>query len=125
MIGYATIGANDLDRATSFYDTVLEPLGGKRTFAMGDRMQFYGGGASAGMLAICKPYDGSAASAGNGSMFGLVAPTRDAVNAAHAAALANGATCEGEPGARTETFYGAYFRDLDGNKVCVFRMGRD
>ena len=122
MIGYATIGANDLERAKGFYDKVLAPLGGKRTFAMGDRMQFYGG-AGPGMLAICKPYDEGAATAGNGSMFGLPAPSREAVAEAHAAALANGGTCEGEPGPRTDNFYGAYFRDPDGNKVCVFKMG--
>ena len=123
MIGYATIGTNNLDKATKFYDAVLATLGGKRTFAMGDRMQFYGGGASPGMLAICKPYDEGSASAGNGSMFGLPAASREAVDAAHAAAIAAGGTCEGAPGARTDNFYGAYFRDPDGNKICVFKMG--
>ncbi|MCR5881029.1 VOC family protein [Phenylobacterium sp. J367] len=122
MIGYATIGANDLERAKTFYDKVLEPLGGKRIFA-NERMQFYGGGSAPGMLAVCKPYDEQPASVGNGSMFGLNAATREAVDAAHAAAVAAGATCEGQPGLRTETFYGAYFRDLDGNKICVFKMG--
>jgi catechol 2,3-dioxygenase-like lactoylglutathione lyase family enzyme len=123
MIGYATIGTNNLEKATKFYDSVLATLGGKRTFAMGDRMQFYGGGGSPGMLAIAKPYDEKSASVGNGSMFGLPAPTREAVDAAHAAAVAAGGTCEGEPGARTDNFYGAYFRDPDGNKLCVFKMG--
>jgi catechol 2,3-dioxygenase-like lactoylglutathione lyase family enzyme len=123
MIGYATIGANDLDRATKFYDSVLATLGGRRTFAMGDRMQFYGAKDTPGMLAIAKPYDEQPATVGNGSMFGLPAATREQVDAAHAAALAAGGTCEGEPGARTDNFYGAYFRDLDGNKVCVFKMG--
>ena len=123
MIGYATIGTNDLEKATTFYDKVLEPLGGRRTFAMGDRMQFYGGKGSPGMLAIAKPYDEAPATAGNGSMFGLPAASREAVDAAHAAALAAGGTCEGTPGPRTDNFYGAYFRDLDGNKVCVFKMG--
>ena len=122
MIGYATIGANDLERATQFYDKVLGALGGKRTFAMGDRMQFYGG-AAPGMVAICKPYDEQPATAGNGSMFGLPAASKEQVDATHAAALAAGGTCEGAPGARTDNFYGAYFRDLDGNKVCVFKMG--
>lgn len=123
MIAYATIGTNNLDAAKDFYDKVLTPLGGKRTFAMGDRMQFYGGGAGPGMLALTKPYDDQPATAGNGSMFGLPAASREQVDAAHAAALAAGGRCEGEPGARTDNFYGAYFRDLDGNKVCVFKMG--
>lgn len=122
MIGYATIGANDLERATKFYDAVLAPLGGKRAFA-NERMQFYMGGAAPGMLAICKPYDEQAATVGNGSMFGLAAADRAQVDATHAAAIAAGAADEGAPGARTDNFYGAYFRDPDGNKICVFKMG--
>ena len=123
MIGYATIGTNDLGRATQFYDKVLAPLGGKRTFANGERMQFYGSDAAPGMIAFSKPYDEKPATAGNGAMFGLPAATKDQVDAAHAAALAAGATCDGPPGQRMPTFYGAYFRDLDGNKICVFKMG--
>lgn len=123
MIGYATIGSNDLEAAKQFYDKVLEPLGGKRTFANGDRMQFYGSSTSPGMIAISKPYDEQPATFGNGTMFGLSAATREQVDATHAAALAAGGACEGAPGSRTPSFYGAYFRDLDGNKVCVFKMG--
>jgi catechol 2,3-dioxygenase-like lactoylglutathione lyase family enzyme len=121
MIGYATIGSNDLDRSKAFYDKVLAPLGGRRTFAM-DRIQFYGSKATPGMLAICRPYDEQPASAGNGSMFGLPAPSEELVGEVHAAALAAGGVCEGAPGARTDNFYGAYFRDPDGNKLCVFKM---
>ena len=122
MIGYATIGANDLERATTFYDAVLAPLGGKRAFA-NERMQFYMSGSTPGMLAVCKPYDEQPASVGNGTMFGLAAANREQVDATHAAAIAAGAADEGAPGLRTDTFYGAYFRDLDGNKICVFKMG--
>lgn len=121
MIGYATIGTNDLDKAKAFYDKVLEPLGGKRTFDF-DRMQFYGG-AGQSMLAVCKPYDEQPATPGNGSMFGIPAAEKSQVDAAHAAALAAGGKCEGPPGQRLDNFYGAYFRDLDGNKLCVFKMG--
>jgi catechol 2,3-dioxygenase-like lactoylglutathione lyase family enzyme len=123
MIGYATIGTNDLERATKFYDAVLEPLGGKRTFANGERMQFYGSAGSPAMIAVSKPYDEKPATVGNGSMFGLPAASKEQVDAAHVAALAAGGTCDGPPGQRLPTFYGAYFRDLDGNKVCVFKMG--
>ena len=123
MIGYATIGTNDLEKAKLFYDAVLEPLGGKRTFANGERMQFYGSSATPGMIAISKPYDEQPASVGNGSMFGLPAADRASVDAVHAAAVANGGSCDGPPGQRLPTFYGAYFRDLDGNKICVFKMG--
>ena len=121
MISYATIGTNNFEKATEFYDKVLQPLGGKRTMGF-DRMQFYGG-AGQSMLAVCKPYDEKPATAGNGSMFGIPAAEKSQVDAAHAAALAAGGTCEGPPGQRLENFYGAYFRDLDGNKLCVFKMG--
>ncbi len=121
MIGYATIGSNDLEKAKGFYDKVLAPLGGKRTMT-NERMQGYGGGAGA-MLAVCRPYDEHAAAPGNGNMVALSAPSREVVDATHAAAMANGGSDEGAPGLRGDTFYGAYFRDLDGNKVCVFKMG--
>lgn len=123
MISYATIGTNDLEKARAFYDAVLAPLGGTRTFVNGDRMQFYGSKATPGMLAISKPYDEQPATAGNGSMFGLAATSKEQVDQAHAAALAAGGVCDGPPGQRMPTFYGAYFRDLDGNKICVFKMG--
>lgn len=123
MIGYVTIGTNDLEKATKFYDAVLTPLGGKRTFANGDRMQFYGGAGTPGMIAISKPYDEQPATAGNGTMFGFPCQSKEQVDEVHAAALAAGGTCDGPPGQRLPTFYGAYFRDLDGNKICVFKMG--
>ena len=123
MIGYTTIGATDLERAKAFYDAVLEPLGGKRTFANGERMQFYGSKETPGMIAISKPYDEKPATWGNGSMFGLPAATKEQVDAAYAAAIKAGGACDGAPGQRMPTFYGAYFRDLDGNKICVFNMG--
>jgi catechol 2,3-dioxygenase-like lactoylglutathione lyase family enzyme len=121
MIGYATIGSNDLERSKSFYDTVLVPLGGKRAFAS-DRMQGYAGAGGA-MLAVCTPYNGEAAVPGNGNMVALQAPSPEVIAETHALALANGAIDEGAPGERMPGFYGAYFRDLDGNKVCVFKMG--
>lgn len=123
MIGYATIGTNDLEKATKFYDAVLAPLGGKRTFANGDRMQFYGSSATPGMIAVSKPYDEKPATVGNGSMFGLPAASKEQVDEAYAAAMAAGGVCDGPPGQRLPTFYGAYVRDPDGNKVCVFKMG--
>lgn len=121
MIGYVTIGANDFEKAKAFYDVVLADLGGKRTISL-DRIQFYGSPRGAA-LAVCKPYDEHKATIGNGMMVALSAPSREQVDKTYATALANGATDEGAPGPRTDTFYGAYFRDLDGNKVCVFKMG--
>lgn len=122
MIGYVTIGTNDFERAKTFYDAVFVPMGAKRTFTNGDHMQFYGNRETRTMFAVCEPYDGQPASAGNGSMFGLPAATREMVEAVHAAALAAGGACEGKPGLRLPNFYSAYFRDPDGNKICVFNM---
>jgi predicted lactoylglutathione lyase len=121
MIGYVTIGTNDLEKAKAFYDKVLVGLGGKRGMT-NERMQGYRGGAG-GMLMVCKPYDGGKAASGNGPMVALTAPSREVVDQVHKDALANGGTDEGAPGDRGGGFYGAYFRDLDGNKVCVFKMG--
>jgi len=122
MIGYATIGANDLEKAKAFYDKVLAPLGGQRVMAL-DNMQIYGSSAGGATLGVCRPFDGKPATAGNGTMISLAAPSREVVDQVHAAALAAGGTCEGAPGLRGDTFYGAYFRDLDGNKLCAFKMG--
>src|SRR5262245_13898172 len=120
MIGYATIGTNDFERAKAFYDTVLKPLGGRRTLTM-ETMQGYGGGAGA-MLAITIPYDEKPATPGNGVMIALLAPNQAVVGDTCKIALEHGATDEGAPGMRSDTFYGAYFRDLDGNKICVFKV---
>jgi predicted lactoylglutathione lyase len=122
MIGYATLGANDFEKAKAFYDKVLAELGAKRTMT-NERMQGYGNGQSPVMLAVCKPYDGKTASSGNGAMIALASPSRDVVDKTYAAAMAGGAKDEGAPGDRGGGFYAGYFRDLDGNKLCVFNMG--
>jgi len=122
VIGYATIGANDLERARAFYDAVLAALGGRRTLTY-ERSQ-YGGPDRGAMLGVVLPFDGQAATSGNGTMVALSASSAAVVDQAHAAALAAGGRCEGPPGRRMDTFYGAYFRDLDGNKLCVFYTGR-
>ena len=123
MIGYVTIGTNDFEKSKSFYDGVLGELGGKRTMTM-ERLQGYGNGQSPVMLAVCKPYDEKPASHGNGTMVSLAAPSQEAVQKVHAKALSLGAKDEGAPGPRgTGGFYAGYFRDLDGNKLCVFKAG--
>jgi catechol 2,3-dioxygenase-like lactoylglutathione lyase family enzyme len=122
LIGYTTIGTNDLARARSFYDAVLAPLGGRRTLSY-ERSQYYGSPARGAMLGVTLPYDGEGASVGNGVMVALMADSPQVIAAVHAAALAAGGTCEGRPGDRGGGFHGAYFRDLDGNKLCVFKMG--
>ncbi len=122
MIGYTTLGSNDLEKAKTFYDALLAELGGKRTMGF-DRMQLYGGPGGGAMVAICAPYDGEPASVGNGVMVALAASDREQVDRTHAKAIALGAADEGAPGPRGDAFYGAYFRDLDGNKLCVFKAG--
>ena len=122
MIGYTTLGTNDLERARAFYDAALAPLGGRRTLSY-ERSTYYGNPTRGAMLGITLPFDRDAASVGNGVMVALAAASPAEVDRVHAAALAAGATCEGPPGQRMDKFYGAYFRDLDGNKLCVFQMG--
>jgi catechol 2,3-dioxygenase-like lactoylglutathione lyase family enzyme len=121
MIGYVTVGTNDFEKATAFFDKALAKLGGKRGFAT-ERMQAYTAGGGP-MVMVCKPYDGEAATFGNGTMVSLAAPSHEVVGQVHADALAAGGADEGAPGERIPGFYGAYFRDLDGNKFCVFKMG--
>jgi catechol 2,3-dioxygenase-like lactoylglutathione lyase family enzyme len=122
MLGYVTIGTNDFERAMAFYDKVLADLGAKRGMG-GERMQGYVGEGGGPMIMVCKPYDEKAATFGNGTMFALSAPSREVVDKVHAEALAAGGSDEGAAGERMPGFYGAYFRDLDGNKLCVFKMG--
>lgn len=121
MIGYVTVGTNDLERAKAFYDAVLSEVGAARGMAT-ERFQGYTTG-DGPMLSVCKPFDGKSATAGNGTMISLAAPSREVVDRLHARALAEGAADEGAPGLRGDVFYGAYFRDLDGNKLCIFKIG--
>jgi predicted lactoylglutathione lyase len=122
MISYVTLGTNDLARASAFYDALLGEIGATRFMQM-DRMIIWGTKPGAPMLTICTPYDGKAASVGNGTMVALDAGSREMVDRLHAKALALGGTDEGAPGPRGDTFYGGYFRDLDGNKLVACAFG--
>ena len=122
MIGYVTVGTNDFARACAFYDALLCEMGGKRFMEM-ERLIIWGTEPGAPMFAVCKPYDGKPATAGNGTMVALNAGTREMADKLHARALSLGATDEGAPGPRGEGFYGGYFRDPDGNKFVAFVMG--
>lgn len=121
MIGYVTIGTKDMDRAVKFYDALLAELGAKQLMGM-DRIKFYGTGMDAAMLALCIPYDEKAQHPGNGNMVAIPAGSREMVDKLYAKARELGATDEGEPGERMPVFYGAYVRDLDGNKLCFYDM---
>jgi catechol 2,3-dioxygenase-like lactoylglutathione lyase family enzyme len=121
MIGYVTLGTNDRDKGAKFYDALCGELGAGR---MMENEQFIawgipGGGAGIGLTA---PFDGKAATVGNGVMVALEAKDRAQVDRLYDIALANGGTDEGAPGDRGEGFYAGYFRDPDGNKLNAFVM---
>lgn len=121
MIGYVTIGTNDLDRATAFYDALLAEVGAKQVFGT-ERIKFWGTGPGAPMLAVCIPHDEQEQHRGNGNMVAIPGGSRENVDKLYAKARELGATDEGEPGERMPVFYGSYVRDLDGNKLCFFDM---
>ncbi|MCZ6665403.1 MAG: VOC family protein [Gammaproteobacteria bacterium] len=121
MIGYVTIGTNDIDRAAKFYDALLAEMGAKRAMDS-DRFVAWSDGEGATMLMIIKPADENPAVAGNGNMVALHAGSNDKVDELYAKAMSLGATDEGKPGLRQGTFYGGYFRDPDGNKLVFFNM---
>ncbi|HEY6662936.1 MAG TPA: VOC family protein [Sphingomicrobium sp.] len=127
MIGYVTLGSNDLERSRAFYDALMPVIGAGRIMEFGDNFTMYGTGMGKPGLAVCKPYDGNAATAGNGNMASIAVDSRAKVDALHARALELGGSCEGPPGVRGDegpgAFYGAYFRDPDGNKLAAFRIG--
>ena len=121
MLGYTTIGVNDMDRAVAFYDGLLAEAGAKRLMDM-DRIKFYGTAPDQAMLAICIPHNEEPQNCGNGNMVAIPGGSREGVDKLYAKAMELGATDEGEPGERMPVFYGAYVRDLDGNKLCFFEM---
>ncbi len=125
MLGYTTIGTNDMDRAVAFYDALLAEIGAKQLFGM-DRIKFYGTSTDEAMLAVCIPYGEQPQQRGNGWMIAIPGGSKEGVDKLHAKALELGASDEGAPGDRIPgVFYGAYVRDLDGNKICFmdFKLG--
>jgi catechol 2,3-dioxygenase-like lactoylglutathione lyase family enzyme len=126
MFSHMTIGTSDLERAIAFYDAVLKPLGIVRTGSKYPKWAAWHRPGEQGVLWVGLPYDGQPASNGNGWMAALMAPSRQAVDAAYAAAIAAGGSDEGKPGPRphyTPDYYGAYVRDPDGNKLHFVRRG--
>lgn len=121
MIGYVTLGTNDLARAAAFYDPIAAELGTGRMMEF-DAFIAWGTPGGAAGVALTKPFDGNAASVGNGTMVALEAKDEAQVQRIYDLALANGGTCEGPPGPRGDSFYAAYFRDPDGNKLNAFLM---
>jgi len=124
MLGYITLGTNDIARAGKFYDELLGELGAKR---MMENERFIAWAVSPGQpaISVIKPFDGKPATVGNGVMVSIAAGSKEKVNALHGKAMQLGGKDEGAPGPRGDGgFYGAYFRDLDGNKLCAFYMGK-
>lgn len=127
MLTVGRFGTSDLDRAGKFYDAIAGLLDAARIFQRDDLIAYKS--AEGGMFIIGRPFEGEA-SVGNGSQMGFGAASRAVVDTVHAKAIELGAQCEGKPGVRgvdpedPNGFYGAYFRDPDGNKITVFRMGQ-
>ena len=122
MIGYVTLGTSDIERSAKFYDQLLAEIGGKRFMEM-DGFIAWSASPTGAALSVTKPFDGNAATVGNGVMVALRMDSTDKVDALYRKAIELGATDEGAPGQRMEGFYAGYFRDPDGNKLNAFFMG--
>jgi len=120
MLGFVTVGTNNLKEAGIFYDAVFDVLGAKRS-QEGERIIMWSGKSGTGSVAAITPFDKTPATAGNGTMLSLDAGDPETVQAVHAKAIEMGATDDGAPGPRgTGGIYGGYFRYLDGNKLVAF-----
>lgn len=124
MIGYVTIGTNDLQRAGEFYDALLGQLGAERSMEL-DRVIAWSAGEGSPGIGVCMPYDGNPASVGNGTMVALAVDSAEKVEALHRLALELGGSDEGAPGLRFGNFFAACFRDPDGNKLNAFCITSD
>jgi catechol 2,3-dioxygenase-like lactoylglutathione lyase family enzyme len=120
MFTHIMVGSNDIAKSKAFYDAALGALG-IPAGGQSDRHVFYSH--NGGALGVTKPIDGAPATRANGGTIGFAAADTAAVDAFHAAGIANGGTSDGEPGHRPGApgkAYGAYLRDPDGNKICAF-----
>jgi catechol 2,3-dioxygenase-like lactoylglutathione lyase family enzyme len=128
MIGYVTLGTDDLDRARAYYDALLGTIGARRLMQFADEdggFTMYGTSMAMPALVVTRPYDKQPAECGNGNMVALVMDARDKVDAFHAKAIALGGSDEGAPGFRGDPslgYYFGYFRDPDGHKLAVFNI---
>jgi catechol 2,3-dioxygenase-like lactoylglutathione lyase family enzyme len=123
MIRHVMLGTNDLVRARAFYDSLFATIGAVPVVENARGQVYYSSGQGKPMLAFGPPYDGRPATVGNGIMIALEASSREQVDQVHAKAMQLGAVDEGGPGPRgtrsDSGFYAAYFRDPDGNKLCI------
>jgi hypothetical protein len=123
MIGYVTLGTNNFEKAAKFYDTLFADMGAKRLMDFGTFVM-WGTKPGGPSLALTLPYDKKAATIGNGVMVALGCDSKEKVDKLYNKVIELGGTDEGKPGARMEGFYAAYWRDLDGNKLNFFYMGK-
>lgn len=123
MISYITLGVSDLVAAKHFYSELLAEQGAKVLIDM-DRISFIGKSMAAPMLAVCIPFNNAPAHPGNGNMVSFSPGSKAGVDALYHKAIALGASCDGAPGQRiVNVFYGAYVKDVDGNKLCFNHFG--
>lgn len=121
MIGYITLGTNDLNKSAWFYDELLSLVGATRVMEK-ETFIVWGNNPGAPVLSITKPFDGEPATVGNGVMVSLMVDSKEKVDVVHAKAIALGGKNEGAPGLRDGNLYAGYFRDLEGNKLNAFFM---
>lgn len=122
MIGYVTLGTNDLVRAAKFYDAIAKELGVGRMMET-ERFIAWGKPGGGAGIGLARPFDGKPATVGNGVMAAFEAKDKAQVDRIYRLALSLGAKDEGPPGPRGDGFYAGYFRDPDGNKLNAFVMG--
>ena len=121
-VSYMTVGSNRLEAAKAFYDALLGSIGMKGVYEHPSGGRLYRGKGT-GLFGVLGPHDGEPACVGNGMMGGFDFESREEVDAFHAKAMELGGRCEGPPGERMPGAYFAYFRDLDGNKLCGYKFG--
>lgn len=124
MFSHVFVSVSDFDRALMFYRPLMDSLGVELRFCDQERpwAGWHSAGKSRPYFVICKPHNGQPHDSGNGQMVAFAAASRAAVRIAYQVALANGGSCDGPPGLRLQyhdNYFGAYFRDPDGNKFCV------
>ena len=121
MIGYVTLGTNDVEKAAQFYDALLGEMGAKRMMET-DTFVAWTVDPKRPALSVTKPYDGAEATVGNGVMVAIACDKPEMVDKLYNKAIELGAKDEGPAGPRADNFYAGYFRDLDGNKLNFFCM---